>query len=294
MNIVDVIRSFNAGRDPERLAMQYETLGASPSLFLRGTCHLCYDRLPRDKVLAGSPVAWICGNLHFENFGTYRGVDRLVYFDVTDFDEPVLAPVGWEPVRLLASGLVAREALRIKRKDAARLCDAMLESYAQALVTGKASRVDRDNADGPVQELLTSLKDRKRREFLAGRTRRKGRSRFIRCDGEHALATSRNGTSPGWSTATLRPSIDRDSSRCSTSPGASPGREVLAPNAMWCWWRETDPRTGTTGLTSSWHRAAAAARNKWQDDLVQVAHPCAGRVAEDWRTYCNAHGKGPL
>lgn len=190
MNIVDAIRSFNAGRDPERLAMKYEKLRASPSLFLRGTCHLFYDRLPKEKVLAGSPAAWISGDLHFENFGTYKGVNRLVYFDITDFDEAVLAPVTWELVRLLASVVVARDALKIKRKDTVRLCDAMLDSYAQALVAGKASWLDRDNADGPVQELLASLRERKRPEFLDRRTRRKGKLRSIRCDGEHALEAS--------------------------------------------------------------------------------------------------------
>lgn len=187
MNPIDAIKSFNAGRDPQRLEMKYEKLRDSPSLFLRGTCHLFYDRLPKEKVLAGSPVAWISGDLHFENFGTYKGVNRLVYFDVTDFDEAVLAPVTWELVRLLASVLVAREALQIKRKDAVRLCEAMLDSYAQALVSGKASWIDRDTADGPVQELLASLRERKRPEFLDRRTQRKGRSRSIRCDGEHAL-----------------------------------------------------------------------------------------------------------
>ena len=187
VDIVEAIRSFNAGRDPERLAMKYEKLRASPFLFLRGTCHLFYARLPKEKVFARAPAAWICGDLHFENFGTYKAANRLVYYDVNDFDEAVLAPVTWEMVRLLASILVGRSALQLKSAGAARLCEAVVDAYAQALVAGKAGWVDRDTATGPVQQLLQGLKERKRPQFLDRRTTRKGRSRSIRCDGEHAL-----------------------------------------------------------------------------------------------------------
>ncbi len=187
MNIVDAIRRFNAGRDPQRLALKYANLRASPSLFLRGTCHLFYARLPKAKILAASPAVWISGDLHFENFGSYKGANRLVYFDINDFDEAVLAPASWELVRLLASILVARQALHLKRADANRQCEAVIDSYAQALVSGKACWIDRESADGPVHQLLAGLRERKRPEFLDRRTKRSGRLRTIRCDGEHAL-----------------------------------------------------------------------------------------------------------
>jgi uncharacterized protein (DUF2252 family) len=187
VDIVETIKSFNAGRDPERLAMKYLKLRTSPFLFLRGTCHLFYARLPKEKVLATGPAAWISGDLHFENFGTYKGANRLVYFDINDFDEAVLAPVTWELVRLLAAILVARDALHVKAAGAARLCESVIDAYAQALVAGKAGWVDRDTADGPVQQLLQTLKERKRSQFLEHRTTRKGRKRSILCDGSHAL-----------------------------------------------------------------------------------------------------------
>jgi uncharacterized protein (DUF2252 family) len=187
LDIVEAIRSFNAGRDPERLAMKYRKLRESPFLFLRGTCHLFYARLPKEKVLAAGPVAWISGDLHFENFGTYKGANRLVYYDINDFDEAVLAPVTWELARLLASILVAREALHLEPAGATRLCQSVIDAYAQALVTGKAGWIDRDTATGPVQRLLQGLRERKRAQFLDRRTTLKGRTRSIRCDGKHAL-----------------------------------------------------------------------------------------------------------
>ena len=67
--------------------MKLARMRASPFVFLRGTCHRFYERLPNDGPLAKAPLAWICGDAHLENFGTYKGDTRLAYFDINDFDE---------------------------------------------------------------------------------------------------------------------------------------------------------------------------------------------------------------
>ena len=186
-NVVKTIRGFNAGRDPERLAMKYANLRSSPFVFLRGTCHLFYDRLPAGALFSKAPAAWLCGDAHLENFGSYKGDNRLVYFDLNDFDEAALAPVTWELVRFLSSILVAGEGLCQSTADAEALCRIFLDSYAATLTLGKARWVERDTAGGLVKELLDTLKARTRPAFLDRRSDRKGRRRLIRCDGKHAL-----------------------------------------------------------------------------------------------------------
>src|SRR5439155_13621635 len=109
VNVVRRIQSFNAGRDAERLRMKYRNLRSNPFVFLRGTCHLFYDRLPQDGLFRSAPLTWICGDLHLENFGSYKGDNRLVYFDVNDFDEAALAPASWDIVRFLTSVLVGAD-----------------------------------------------------------------------------------------------------------------------------------------------------------------------------------------
>ncbi len=109
MDVVERIRSYNAGRDPERLAMKYRRLRYSPFVFLRGTCQLFFDRLPNEPLLSKAPLAWVCGDLHLENFGSYKGDNRLVYFDINDFDDAALAPALWDPPRLLTSVVVAAD-----------------------------------------------------------------------------------------------------------------------------------------------------------------------------------------
>jgi hypothetical protein len=69
-NIIDSILKYNAGREPERLAMKYQAMRQEAFSFMRGTCHLYYQDWPAtDKQLNDAPLAWICGDLHLENFG---------------------------------------------------------------------------------------------------------------------------------------------------------------------------------------------------------------------------------
>ena len=100
-DVVERIRSFNQGRDAERLRMKYQRMLASSFAFFRGTCHLFYEDWPAGSPLNSAPPAWICGDLHLENFGTYKGDNRLAYFDINDFDEATLAPCTWDLARFL-------------------------------------------------------------------------------------------------------------------------------------------------------------------------------------------------
>lgn len=190
LNVVRTIRSFNAGRDPERLAMKYRKMRAGPFMFLRGTCHLFYARLPNERLFLRAPRVWSCGDLHLENFGSYKGDNRLVYFDINDFDEAILAPATWDLIRLLTSVLVAADTLHATPSQALRLCKTFVQAYSDALAGGKARWIERETADGLVEQLLVSLKARTRTEFLDRRTERKRSRRTIRCDGRHALAAS--------------------------------------------------------------------------------------------------------
>jgi uncharacterized protein (DUF2252 family) len=190
LNIVQTICAFNAGRDPERLAMKYKKMRASPFMFLRGTCHLFYARLPNEPLFRRAPRVWSCGDLHLENFGSYKGDNRLVYFDINDFDEAALAPATWDLVRLLSSVLVAADTLHATQAQALRLCKTFTQAYIDALTSGKARWVERETAEGLVGQLLESLKARSRVEFLDRRTDCKRRHRTIRCDGRHALSVS--------------------------------------------------------------------------------------------------------
>jgi len=88
---------FNDGRDPERLRLKYRAMAKSAFAFFRGTCHLFWEDWAGGGILDRAPVAWACGDLHFENFGAFKGDNRLDYFDLNDFDESALAPCHARP-----------------------------------------------------------------------------------------------------------------------------------------------------------------------------------------------------
>lgn len=190
-DVVDTVLGYNAGRDIERLALKYRAMRQDAFTFMRGSCHLYYRDWPvHDKQVNDAPLAWICGDLHLENFGCYKGDNRLVYFDLNDFDEAALAPATWELGRWLSSILVAADSLKLPTHDAIRLCQIGLDSYAAALMTGKGRWLERDTAKGMIRNLLNPLRLRDRKSFLDSRTRlRKGR-RSINVDGKRALSLS--------------------------------------------------------------------------------------------------------
>jgi uncharacterized protein (DUF2252 family) len=137
--------------------------------------------------LSQAPTTWVCGDLHLENFGSYKGDNRLAYFDINDFDEATLAPCSWDLVRFLTSMRLAAESLSVNALEADLLCQIYIKAYAAALAAGKARWVERETAEGLVRDLLDSLRERSRPKFLDTRTELKGKRRKIRIDGKKAL-----------------------------------------------------------------------------------------------------------
>ena len=185
-NVVAQIQHFNLGRDPERLGLKYRALRRDAFSFFRGTCHLFWSEAPRSFWSGAVPLVWTCGDLHLENFGCYKGDDRLVYFDVNDFDEAVAAPCYCDPVRLMASIMVAARVTG-SGSVARALCGGFLASYAKALQGGRAYSVGRDSAKGLIGRLLEAARQRTRVELLDSRTEIRNQQRRLRIDGKKAL-----------------------------------------------------------------------------------------------------------
>ena len=178
--VAHLVAAFNADREPERVSLKYRALAATPFSFLRGTCHLFYQDFSQALPQVDSPLAWISGDLHLENFGSYKGDNRLTYFDINDFGEAVLAPAHWELARFLVSVLVAADALEVNSSVATGLCNRFLDAYVGALATGKARWIERPLATGMVRQLLLSVKARSRADFLDKRTKLIGGKRKLR------------------------------------------------------------------------------------------------------------------
>ena len=161
---------------------------ASALSFLRGTAHLYAQDWENyaPAELKASPVTWVCGDAHIENFGTYRAAHGLVVFDVNDFDEALLAPALYDLARLCASWVVWQggDAPKLDPKPGILT---IADAYAAALRFGKALWVDRDTAAGEIGRLMNVVYSRKYGELLAKRTTVTGKTRKLML-GKHALA----------------------------------------------------------------------------------------------------------
>ncbi|MFO1464982.1 MAG: DUF2252 family protein [Steroidobacteraceae bacterium] len=149
-----LILEHNAGRDPARLALKFARLRQDVFSFFRGTNHLFLNLLPRLHPLWRAPRLHVCGDLHLENFGTYKGDNRLCYFDINDFDEVCLAPVSIDIVRFLTSLHAASAALRWTARQRDSLARCFIDAYCAAIFDGKPRWVERSLAEGAVRLLL--------------------------------------------------------------------------------------------------------------------------------------------
>lgn len=145
-------------------------MAENPFRFFRGTCHLFYEDLRSAAGLPASPVGWVCGDLHLENFGTYKGDNRLVYFDLNDFDEGVLAPAVWEVVRMVASIFTGCESVGIRDKDTKQVADLFLRVYTNTLSRGKARYLETETANGIVRTFMERICERKQKDLIRART----------------------------------------------------------------------------------------------------------------------------
>ena len=186
-DVRELIQEFNRDRNPAILPRKYASLHKNAFTFFRGTCHLFYQALPTSITQILAPKVWICGDLHLENFGTYKGDDRQIYFGINDFDEGVLAPCTWDLIRLMTSLFLAASDLNIDPVDAARLADTYLSNYTTALATGRIRSIVTDNAHGIVENLLLNLRQRKRLDLLAERTELSKEHRRLQFDDHKIL-----------------------------------------------------------------------------------------------------------
>lgn len=184
-NVAQRILEFNQGRDPNLLQLKYKGMRADVFAFFRGTCHLFYQDWPAGSPLDNAPPVWICGDMHLQNFGSYKGDNRLVYFNVNDFDESALAPCTWDLARFLTCLLVSARILKLKQAKALALCTDFLDTYARTLTKCQVRPLDQSNAVGLAKTLLFQTLKRPRKAFLDTRTELAGHHRKLRIDNTH-------------------------------------------------------------------------------------------------------------
>jgi uncharacterized protein (DUF2252 family) len=118
------------------LKLKHKLMQDSVFVFLRGTFYrwaaLWQETLP-DLVKAARVLA--VGDLHVENFGTWRDTEGRLIWGVNDFDEVDRMPYAVDLVRLVTSAMFAKRENGLTIDDSAAAA-AVLEGYSASLESG--------------------------------------------------------------------------------------------------------------------------------------------------------------
>ncbi len=142
MNIRDATASYekwlasHTPLVPSDLRHKHKLMRHSAFEFFRGTFYRWMQLWPAIcPVPNTAPRLLAVGDLHVENFGTWRDAEGRLIWGCNDFDEAHTFPYTLDLVRLATSAHLASEAnhLAIRRRDAS---DVILDGYRDALKVG--------------------------------------------------------------------------------------------------------------------------------------------------------------
>ncbi|MDB4934190.1 MAG: hypothetical protein JWP87_1162 [Labilithrix sp.] len=186
-------------RFPDLFVRKLQRMSASPLAYLRGAAPLFFEILATRPELGEGPAGegWIVGDMHLENFGAYRPdplgtaeptstrgggasskKQRVVRFDLNDFDDAIIGPWRLDVLRLTTSLLLGGRELGANGLVALSLCDLLLDAWAQSAFDGAALP---DEQPAPVLALTEQVRARSKTALLDARTAVTGGKRhFVR------------------------------------------------------------------------------------------------------------------
>ena len=139
------------------LCKKHIEMADSPFVFLRATYYAWAKQWPATVPdLGDAPRVTCVGDLHFENFGTWRDAEGRLAWGVNDFDEASVLPYTNDLVRLATSVSLAYEDERI-RTPADELSEAFLDSYRKGLKRGGQAIVFGEEHRRLEEHILRSL-----------------------------------------------------------------------------------------------------------------------------------------
>ena len=137
------------------LTLKHKCMREGVFPFLRATFYRWSQLWPKVcPTAAKAPLLLAVGDLHVENFGTWRDIEGRLIWGINDFDEVSFMPYTIDLVRLSTSAHLAIDAahLALGKKDA---CNSILKGYQDGLAAGGRSIVLGEHHHG-LRELAIS------------------------------------------------------------------------------------------------------------------------------------------
>src|ERR1022692_130048 len=128
-DIIKLLEESDADRIAGLIPVKYQRMYVSAFTFFRGTAII------QARDLASAPVSGItvqaCGDCHLANFGGFASPERVLVFDINDFDETFPGPWEWDVKRLGASLILAARDRSFSKTVADRAVRAATASYRE-------------------------------------------------------------------------------------------------------------------------------------------------------------------
>jgi uncharacterized protein (DUF2252 family) len=130
---VALLEEQDADREPDLVPVRHGRMAVSPFTFYRGAARVMAQDL-KDTPVAGLE-AQLCGDAHLSNFGLFASPERILLFDVNDFDETLPGPFEYDVQRMSASFTVAGRGNGFSPADVRTATLASVRAYREAMAS---------------------------------------------------------------------------------------------------------------------------------------------------------------
>jgi uncharacterized protein (DUF2252 family) len=182
-----------ARRNPELLRLKVARMAEGPFAFFRGTFHLYAHDLLAGAAQALRPDLGpvgeldLVGDIHSENFGTYKAADGLIHYDINDFDETTHGRFDLDVLRVATSWFLAARDRGDALEAALTIPLAGVRTYVEVvqrmIKKGKDHGLDVSESApsgwGPVDDLVAQSAAAKRTDFIHKLTDKNGGQRRL-------------------------------------------------------------------------------------------------------------------
>ena len=132
---VDLILRWHRSVDKPDLPHKLEKISLSPFGFFRGTFFLFTHDLADDfrKPKPIDATGLVIGDLHTENYGTFRSVTGDIVYDINDFDESTTSYYEYDVRRLAVSLILAAIENKHRLGDGLNAAESAIRAWYESL-----------------------------------------------------------------------------------------------------------------------------------------------------------------
>jgi hypothetical protein len=171
MSIIESVETYDAWLERQLkgtfvkndLKKKHKKMAKDAFQFLRATYWRWAETIYNHNVcpeLKDAPNVLAVGDIHAENFGTWRDAEGRLIWGVNDFDDAARMPYAVDIVRLATSAMLAE----VKGISDRKVCDSILAGYHDGIADPKPFVLDREHKD--LRDAFV-VSDTKRTKFWA-------------------------------------------------------------------------------------------------------------------------------